>query len=235
MVCIDGGEPITLLEGGNLTIDRFLGKLSPKSSCLSGGIVMNCNPMTLGHLYLIKEAASQVERLNIFLVSTDLSSFPFKNRFEIVKSEISKLKNVSLFPTGPYQVSSTTFPTYFLKKKDNSTKFQTMLDVTIFAEKFAPYFNIDTRFVGTEPYCQLTLSYNRTMKELLPSYGIKLVEIERKVENGEAISASRVRKLLKEGKIDEAESLLPDSTVEFLRSDEGMRIIQRLKERESVH
>lgn len=38
-----------------------------------GGIVMNCNPFTLGHRYLIEQSASKVDKLFIFVVEEDKS------------------------------------------------------------------------------------------------------------------------------------------------------------------
>ena len=51
-----------------------------------GAIVMNCNPFTLGHRYLVEYAASQVEHLYIFAIEEDKSIFPFVDRFELIKA-----------------------------------------------------------------------------------------------------------------------------------------------------
>ena len=45
-----------------------------------GAIVMNCNPFTLGHLYLIEYAAKEVDKLFIFVVEEDASFFSFDDR-----------------------------------------------------------------------------------------------------------------------------------------------------------
>ena len=54
------------------------------------------------------------------------------------------------------------------------------------------------------------------MARVLPEYGIEFVEIPRATIGGEAISASRVRKLLEEKQFDEIEPLVPQPTFEYL-------------------
>ena len=68
------------------------------------------------------------------------------------------------------------------------------------------------------------------MQTVLPQYGIRLVEIPR-IESGEqAISASRVRALLSQGIApEELDALLPSVTTEFLRSEEGQKVINALQ------
>ena len=50
------------------------------------------------------------------------------------------------------------------------------------------------------------------MHEILPKYGIEVIEIPRK----DNISASRVRALLKEGKFAEIKELVPENVYEYL-------------------
>ena len=50
-----------------------------------GAIVMNCNPFTLGHLYLIEYAAKEVDQLFIFVVEEDASFFSFDDRIMLVR------------------------------------------------------------------------------------------------------------------------------------------------------
>lgn len=40
------------------------------------------------------------------------------------------------------------------------------------------------------------------MKEILPKYNIQVIEVKRLKEDGQAISASNVRRLLKEGNLE---------------------------------
>ena len=50
-----------------------------------------------------------------------------------------------------------------------------------------------------------------------------------------AISASQVRALLKEDKLNEVKNLVPYSTYEYLISEKGKEITERIKNSNSVH
>ena len=54
------------------------------------------------------------------------------------------------------------------------------------------------------------------MKEILPKYNIQVIEVKRLKEDGQAISASNVRSLLKEGSLEKVESLVPKTTFDYL-------------------
>jgi [citrate (pro-3S)-lyase] ligase len=182
-----------------------------------GAIVMNCNPFTLGHRYLIETAAAKVDFLLVFVVSEDKSIFPFKDRFKLVDLGTADLPNVGVIESGKFIISTTTFTEYF-----NKAELQDILpvdsseDVTIFAQEIAPAAHISIRFVGTEPNDKVTLQYNRTLARILPEYGIGFEEIPRKETCGAAISASRVRKLLEEKNFDEIAKLVPQTTLDYL-------------------
>ena len=94
-------------------------------------------------------------------------------------------------------------------------------DVRIFGEVVCKEFDISVRFVGEEPYDKVTCKYNETMQKILLEYGIKVIEIPR-VSNsqGEIISASKVRKYMKENNLEKLKTMLPKSTIEFLRKKE---------------
>ncbi|MEI7611831.1 MAG: [citrate (pro-3S)-lyase] ligase [Betaproteobacteria bacterium] len=218
-----------LLEYGN-GLDKWLNSkrelLRPGSN---GAVVMNCNPFTRGHRYLVEAAARQVDTLYLFVVREDRSVFPFADRFRLVQEGVHDLNNVMVLDTSHYSVSAATFPTYFLKKDDPVAQIQMELDVSLFASQIAPFFNIKRRFVGTEPNCPLTQSYNLTMKRLLPLYGIELTEIERQQAAQGAISASRVRQLLATGNLEQLHDLVPDSTLAFLLSPGGDAIRKQIE------
>ena len=185
-----------------------------KGTC--GAIVMNCNPFTLGHQYLIRQSAAKVEHLYIFVVEEDKSFFPFKDRLELVKAGTKDIKNVVVVPSGKLIISSVTFPGYFLKDSPESIGVDTSQDVDIFGRYIAPPLNIKKRFVGEEPIDIVTRSYNESMKEILPRYGIEVDEIQRKEEAGDVISASRVRRALKSGEFETIKRLVPSTTYEYL-------------------
>lgn len=211
---------VTLLDN---KIELLYNKIeSIKDSRKSGSIVINANPMTKGHLYLIKKAASDVKILHIFVVSEEKSYFSFEERFEIVKKNCENLENVIVHKAGEYIISSNTFPTYFYKDKGIIMDEYAKLDLKIFGEYFVNALNIKKRYVGEELTDVVTKNYNENMKKILPMYDVEVVEIKRLKEEGEVVSASKVRKFLEEKNYDEAFKYLPDATIEFLREKYGL-------------
>ena len=184
-----------------------------------GSIVMNCNPFTLGHRYLIEYAAQQVDHLYIFVVEEDRSLFKFDDRIKLVKAGTAHLKNVKVLPSGQFIISAVTFSEYFDKANLDGTTVDTSLDVETFGSQIAPCLNISVRFVGEEPLDPVTAQYNQSMKEILPKYGVELHEIPRKEINGAVISASRVRRLLEEKNWNEIKKLVPETTYMFLEEN----------------
>lgn len=55
-------------------------------------LVMNANPFTLGHQYLIEKAAAENDLLHLFIVSEDASLVPFKIRKQLVMKGTAHLK-----------------------------------------------------------------------------------------------------------------------------------------------
>jgi cytidyltransferase-like protein len=184
-----------------------------------GAIVMNCNPFTKGHRYLIEQALEMVGHLIIFVVEEDKSLFSFQERFAMVREGTRDLENVTVVPSGNFILSQLTFPEYFLKIEDEDMTDNAEYDITLFAEAIAPKLHITFRFVGEEREDEVTAAYNSAMKKILPEHGIQLVEILRKTLEGRentAISASLVRRRLEQESIEELADLLPESTVRVL-------------------
>lgn len=195
------------------------------SAEIRGATVMNCNPFTLGHRYLIEEAAKQCDVLYVFVVSEEASEFSFEERFELVKKGCADLDNVFVAQTGPYLVSKASFPQYFIKDKTEVSRIKCELDLEIFSGIFAKELGISKRFFGSEPLSETTRKYNEAMKIYLPKKGIEAIEVERAEALGEPISASRVRMLfdeLKDAKADAKDAgqklrlLLPEASFDFL-------------------
>jgi len=205
-----------------LFTDNILGQLNNKKDSEKSCIVMNANPFTKGHRYLIEQAARYSELLLVFVLESDRSFFPAKDRLNLVKEGCKDLSNVYVFSGGEYLISEATFPTYFLKEEENSGELYSLLDATLFAEKIAPLLNITKRFVGSEPLDNFTNLYNKTLKEVLPENNIELIELERLCVNNETVSAFRVRKLLKEkGVCEEIKELVPEVTYNYLKENYG--------------
>ncbi|MDK2846638.1 MAG: [citrate (pro-3S)-lyase] ligase [Synergistales bacterium] len=237
------GDEASVLEMGHPGIDQFREYLAGlKAHVAEGGVVgavvVNCNPFTLGHQYLIQEASKRSDHLYIIVVEADRSSFPFRHRFQLVKSGTSHLPNVTVLRSGDYAVSPATFPSYFMKgaSAEKVASVQARLDVTMFANLFVPELGIKRRFVGTEPYCPVTGSYNSAMKDILPSKGVEVVEIERlRLEDGTVVSASTVRNCIKKDDWDCVRHLVPEVTWEYLRSEEAKPVLENLKRHAGRH
>ncbi len=179
---------------------------------LYAAIVVNCNPMTNGHLYLIEKCATENDNVIVFVVCEDKSYFEFEDRFAIVKKECEKFSNVCVVSSTQYLISSKTLPTYFYKDDVDSDLEGMQIDLQIFKKYFLPIFNIKVRYVGEEPYNTFTKNYNETMKMILPN----VVEIERIKSNDLYISATHVRKLIASRSIEELKKIVPQSTFELI-------------------
>lgn len=182
-----------------------------------GSIVMNCNPFTKGHRYLIEKSCEKVDKLYVFVVEEDKSYFSFEDRYEMVKGNVEDLSKVVVVPSGKYIISKDTFAQYF--EKDVVTEVNSMhYDVRIFGEVLAQKLGIKYRFVGEEPFDMVTREYNETMKRILPEYGIRVEEIPRvSADNDDIISATKVRELYKNKDFEELEKYCPSFTVEYLK------------------
>lgn len=185
-----------------------------------GAIVMNANPFTLGHRYLVECARKACDILHVFVVQEDRSLFSTEQRYRMVKDGTMDIDNVRVHYGGVYMISAITFPTYFLKENEDAAALQSELDITLFATRIAPELSISVRFAGNEPNDLVTARYNDAMRNLLPRYGIEFCEIERLEKNSTIVSASHVRKLLDNPEaINEVASYLPATTVEIIQED----------------
>ncbi len=184
-----------------------------------GAIVMNCNPFTLGHRYLIETALKQVDRLYIFVVQEEASEFSFKDRYEMVRLGTQDFDRITILPSGNYIISRKTFPAYSQKAQLQDEVINPSLDVELFGKKIAPALGINVRFAGEEPLDKVTKQYNEAMREMLPEYGIQFVEISRKRIGDEVISASKVRQLLRAHEIDELKKIVPLSTYLYIEEN----------------
>ena len=136
-----------------------------------GVIIMNANPFTLGHRYLVEQAASVISgdsprrrprKLIIIPVKEERSRFPYIARLEMIRQGSKGLATV--VEGSDYQISAATFPTYFLKDLSDAAETQMRLDIDLFGRHIAPALGATKRFVGSEPTDPLTARYNALMK-----------------------------------------------------------------------
>lgn len=216
-----------LLMENSYNLERYQKRLERfrKNGEIIGTIVINANPFTLGHRYLIEEASKRCDYLHLFVVKEDASRFLFEDRYRLISQGIEDLENVILHEGSEYIISKATFPTYFIKDKGKIDSLFTELDLKIFKNRIAPRLGITHRFVGHEPYCAVTNEYNQQMKRILnkkdDSPPIEVIEIERTTSSEKAISASWVRALMDEDRYDEIKNLVPKTTYDFLLQIRG--------------
>jgi [citrate (pro-3S)-lyase] ligase len=226
---VESTGDVLLMESDKNGFRRYLDNLAKyRNDEGNGAVVMNGNPFTLGHRHLVREAAGQSGRLLLFLVEEDLSVFPFSARFRLVEEGTADLGNVAVIPGGSYIVSAATFPSYFLGDASVAARAHAELDTAIFGRHIAPAAGVIRRFAGEEPFSPVTRIYNEAMTDLLPGCGLGITVIPRLERRGEAICASRVRRLLAENKIEEVRELVPETTYRYLVSSEAEPTLRNL-------
>lgn len=227
-------DTLVFMENRKNGFTDYLTNLSKaKSNGLSAALVMNANPFTLGHQYLVETASSQCDTLHLFVVSEDASLIPFSVRKKLVLAGTSHLANVICHDSGPYIISNATFPSYFLKDEESVIKGHAKLDLIIFS-KIAETLSITRRYVGDEPTSQVTGIYNQIMSSELPLAGIDCIIVPRKQIMKQPISASTVRQLIKNGDFEALKQFVPISTLNYFKSEEAAPIIERICQTKSV-
>jgi len=203
----------------------------PGSAC---AIVMNANPFTLGHRYLIEQAAASFDTVHLFLLSEDAGPIPARVRLELARRGTADLAGVVCHESGDYLISKATFPSYFLKNEDTVIRAQAALDTAIFA-KIAQALGVTCRVVGEEPTSHVTGIYNEIMAKTLPQHGVACRIIPRKaLPDGRVISASQVRQAIHDGRLGDVADMLPDTTLSYFRSAESEQVRAAIRREEDV-
>lgn len=197
-----------------------------RDTAVSGIILMNANPFTLGHRYLVEQAARQVAHLYVIVVKEDRSLFRYGERLDMVRAGCRGVSNVTVLEGSDYQISSITFPTYFLKQLDDASDTHMQLDLDLFCRHVAPALNIGVRFVGSEPTDKLTRKYNEWMHTILPQHGIEVREVERKSCNNAVISASSVREYMRNNAYRSLLPLIPCTTRPYILARMAIQALQ---------
>lgn len=221
-------------RGGLPEYKKYLASLARPGR--NGAIVMNANPFTKGHRYLVEQAASLVDNLYVIVVREDRSRFPYVERKAMIEAGCTGLDNVVVCEGSDYAISAATFPTYFLKKLDDATDTQIALDLDLFVNHIAQPLGVTVRFAGSEPEDALTRRYNELMAEILPGTSVAVVrqarrpidfvEIPRLEQKGKPLSATSLRRALDKGGFKEAMEYIPKSTVPYLVADLAERALR---------
>ena len=208
-----------LMENGVKGIGRYTSYLRSMRGDRPDGataIVMNANPFTLGHRFLIHLAAQEATTLYVIAVREDRSAFSYQERLAMIQDGCKDLDNVVVLEGSDYAISELTFPTYFLKQVTDATDTHITLDLDLFARHIAPALGATVRVVGSEPIDALTARYNELMLEQLPPRGIEVKPIERLMLDGQPVSASRVRQAMADGSFCMAGALVPQTTDPYI-------------------
>ena len=205
----------------------------PEAGLPVGAVVMNANPFTLGHLYLLATQRPPAVCFMFLLYRRMLPSSPFDVRYNLVKEGSAHLKNLVFHQTGSYLISNATFPSYFLKDKDTVIRTHAKLDTAIFGQ-IAKSLDITVRYVGEEPASQVTGIYNEIMAAELPLSGVECRIIPRRTAASGVISASTVRRKIHEGRLEEIRELVPESTLRYFLSEEAGEVVKRIQESSQV-
>jgi len=233
IACVE--NQLIFMENRSTGFSSYLDSLTrpdhPAGTC--AGMVINANPFTLGHQYLVERAAAENDVLHLFIVSEDVSLIPYSVRKQLIMAGTAHLSNIYFHDCGPYMISNATFPSYFQKDEQDIITGHARLDLAIFS-KIAGVLSITRRYVGEEPYSQVTGIYNQIMKTELPKAGISCIVIPRKESKGVPISASTVRKAIKDDRLDLLTALVPQTTLDFFKSEEARDIIRKIRLADNV-
>lgn len=223
------------MENRRTGFDQYCRQLSEKrvEGQRIAGVVMNANPFTLGHLHLVEQAARENDVVHLFVLSEEAGPIPFAVRKKLVMDGIGQLSNVICHDSGPYIISSATFPSYFLKDGDAVIETQAALDLQVFG-KIAAVLGIQRRYVGQEKSSHVTALYNAVMKQNLPKLGIQCVEIPRLQAGGQVVSASTVRQAIHDGQLETVRNFLPQSTYAYFAGPEGAAVTAAIRAEKNV-
>ena len=200
----------------------------------AAAVVMNANPFTLGHRWLIEQAARENDVLHLFLLSEDAGPIPAPVRHKLVRDGVADLPNVVIHETGEYLISSATFPGYFLKSEEKILRTQARLDTALFV-RISQALDVTARYVGSEPRSVVTGIYNEVLSEALPAHGIQCRILPRKeLPDGRVISASAVRQAIHDDKLDTAVDMLPETTLAYFRSPEAAPVVAAIRREQDV-
>lgn len=221
---------LSFMENEKDGFEKYLASLNKADKTYEkvAGLIINANPFTKGHLALVEKASDENDLVHLFIVSDDSSIFPYEVRRELVMKSTSHLDNIIYQETKDYLISTSTFPSYFIKNEPDVIKAQARLDCEIFI-KIAKKLGINKRYLGTEVPESTTYFYNQVLLDILPQNGIEVELVDRIQNNGEPISASRVREFIKNDKIEKTRPLVADPTYDFLTSPEAKPIIEKIK------
>ena len=227
-------DALSFLENRKNGFRNYCGELAKsRREGQSAVVVMNANPFTLGHRRLVERAAAENDWVHLFVLSEDAGPIPFDVRRKLVTEGVVDLSNVLCHPSGPYIISSATFPSYFLRDEEAVIRSHARLDLALF-QSIAGALGASVRYVGEEPASLVTGIYNQIMAKELPAMGIRCEIVPRFARSGAAISAGTVRQLIHDGRMADIRDLVPETTWSYFSSPEAASVIEAIRRSDSV-
>ncbi len=190
-------------------------------------VVLNANPFTTGQRYLVELAAKRSAGVIAFVIQGRPESggkgnhentgieFPFTDRFDMAKTALSDLKNVTVLPSGPYLISRSDFPKGFLSEDFGAAPAHAVLDSMAFCH-VCNSLGIRSAFAGDEPRDELSEIHLNALRIQCRENSIALKVAERKRIGERYISSALARQALADNKKDELKELVPESILEYL-------------------
>ncbi|MBQ7455902.1 MAG: [Clostridia bacterium] len=199
----------------------------------TAAVVMNANPFTLGHRFLLERACAEADAVHLFVLSENYGPIPAADRLRLVAEGTADMEKILLHESGPYIISAATFPGYFLKDSDDVSSAHARLDLQVFG-RIAREVGIGVRFVGEEPFSHVTGLYNQVMREELPRLGLDCRIIPRLETDGAAVSASAVRQAVHDGDFGRLRSWVPETTWRYLTGPAGEKAVAAIQRADNV-
>jgi [citrate (pro-3S)-lyase] ligase len=189
----------------------------PEGSSL---VVLNANPFTTGHRYLVSIARKRSSHVLVLVIQGRPESggrgnhentgivFPFDERMGMTKAGLADMDGISVLPSGPYIISRDDFPQGFLSEEMGSVPAHAALDSMVICH-VCRALGIKSIFAGDEPRDEMSEIHLNALRTACAGSGIQLRVAERKRLGERYISSSMVRQDIADGNMDEAVLLAP--------------------------
>ena len=189
----------------------------PEGSSL---VVLNANPFTIGHRYLVDIARRRSSHVLVLVIQGKPESggkgnhentgmvFPFRERMAMTEKGLADMAGVTILPSGPYIISRNDFPRDFLSRELGRVPAHAALDSMVICH-VCKALGIKSLFAGDEPRDEMSEIHLKALRSACASSGLALRVAERKRLGEKYISSSMVRQDIADGNMDEAVLLAP--------------------------
>lgn len=199
-------------------INRYSAYLKSFNTNGTAGLLMvTCNPVTNGHLYIIEKLASQLDVLYIHIGDGDFY-FPFDVRYRMLNDSIKHLSNVILLkPSNKLLSNKIIWHNYLYKEELNDiADVRKLINFDSYAEFMFNLLVNNLKIThlcwGNEDKDKVTDCYNQDMQKY--SYGkVKCLTVNR-IDN---ISGTKCRELFKAGDFEGLKHHMSNTCIEVLR------------------